>query len=48
MKPRLRWAPDVVVPVLLLLVALFAPPPLMRIFAAGPCWRFASWHWSIC
>ena len=35
MKPRLRWAPDVVVPVLLLLVALFAPPPLMRIFAAG-------------
>ena len=35
MKPRLRWAPDVVVPVLLLLVALFAPPPSMRIFAAG-------------
>ena len=35
MNPRLRWAPDVVVPLLLLLVALFAPPPLMRIFAAG-------------
>ena len=35
MKSRLRWAPDVVVPLLLLLVALFAPPPLMRIFAAG-------------
>ena len=35
MKPRLRWAPDVMVPVLLLLVALFAPPPLMRVFAAG-------------
>ncbi len=35
MRPRLRWAPDVLVPLLLLLVVLFAPPPLMRIFAAG-------------
>ena len=35
MKPRVRWGPDVVVPVLLLFIVLFAPPPLMRAFAAG-------------
>ena len=35
MKPRVRWGPDVVVPLLLLFIVLFAPPPLMRAFAAG-------------
>ncbi len=35
MKPRVRLGPDVVVPVLLLFIVLFAPPPLMRAFAAG-------------
>ena len=35
MKPHVRWGPDVVVPVLLLFIVLFAPPPLMRAFAAG-------------
>ena len=35
MKPRVRWGPDVVVPLILLFIVLFAPPPLMRAFAAG-------------
>ena len=35
MKPRVRWGADVVVPLLLLFIVLFAPPPLMRAFAAG-------------
>lgn len=35
MKPHVRWGPDVVVPLLLLFIVLFAPPPLMRAFAAG-------------
>ena len=35
MKPQVRWGPDVVVPLLLLFIVLFAPPPLMRAFAAG-------------
>ena len=35
MRPRLRWAPDVVAPLLLLFIVLFAPPPLMRGFAAA-------------
>lgn len=35
MKPRVRWGPDVVVPLILLFIVLFAPPPLMRAIAAG-------------
>ena len=35
MKPRVRLGPDVVVPLLLLFIVLFAPPPLMRAVAAG-------------
>ena len=35
MRPRLRVAADVAVPLLLLFIVLFAPPPLMRAFAAG-------------
>ena len=35
MRPRFRWGADLVVPLLLLLVALFAPPPLMRYLAIG-------------
>ena len=35
MTTRLRVAADVVVPLVLLFIVLFAPPPLMRIFAAG-------------
>ena len=35
MKPHVRWGADVVVPLILLFIVLFAPPPLMRAFAAG-------------
>ena len=35
MKPRVRWGTDVVVPLILLFIVLFAPPPMMRAFAAG-------------